>query len=129
MVVRMIFFSLKGRKFSGRVCKSWCEANIYLNVLYRIFRRWWEKGYYDDELVFLADFLREFWHVFHHEALHVLVKKLHGTYHSSEKRIEFLANAILDRFFDCFRNPHDEDFWKFWLTLSSEIFKIPVIEG
>ena len=120
----LIYFSLKGKKYSGRVCKGWNSANIYLNVLYRIFKWRWENGVYDEDIEMIADFIEEFYRVFFHESLHVLVKQLYGKYHASEKRIEFLTEKILDRFFDCIKEDNDRFFWRFWLLLVSEMFGI-----
>lgn len=118
----MIFFSLKGEKYSGRVCRDWSSANIYVNVLYRVFKNRWKRGMYGEEVELFSDFLAEFYHVLFHESLHILMRKLHGKLYSSERKIDFAAAKIMDKFIDCLIEDGDRFFWRFWAELLPDIF-------
>ena len=121
----MILFSIRGRKNFGRVCKGWKEANIYVNVMYRFYLRRWLRRYYKEDTSLYGDFLTDFYATLIHEALHILVKKLYGRFHSSESKIEFLTEKILDKL----KIEEDTYLMRFWLKLLSEIFNISLPGG
>ena len=71
----MILFSIRGKKYFGRVCKGWSEANIYVNVMYRFFKRRWDKGRYESDISMYSEFITDFFATLIHESLHILVKR------------------------------------------------------
>ena len=121
----MIFFSIRGKKYFGRVCKGWSEANIYVNVMYRFFKRRWDKGRYESDISMYSEFITDFFATLIHESLHILVKRLYGKFHSSENKIEWLTQQIIDKW----KLEKDKYLIRFWLKLLSEIFNIPLEGG
>jgi len=93
--------------------------------MYKFYLRRWKKGYYKEDTQLYGEFITDFFATILHESLHILVKKLYGKFHTSETKIEWLTEKILNKL------PIEKDTYliRFWLKLLSEIYNIPLFGG